>query len=45
MHTSENPSLVTAGCEGDAVTGTVPISGSCTLEAAAFAGLLGILCR
>lgn len=43
--TSENPSLVTAGCEGGAVTGRVPISGSCTLEGAAPAGLLGILCR
>ena len=43
--TSENPSLVTAGCEGDAATGSVPISGSCSLEGDAPAGLLGILCR
>ena len=45
MITSENPSLVIAGCDGEAVTGSVPISGSCTLEGAAPANLLGILCR
>ena len=45
MITSENPSLVIAGCDGEAVTGSVPISGSCTLGGAAPASLLGILCR
>ena len=43
--TSENPSLVTAGCEGDAATGSVPISGSCSFEGEAPGGMLGILCR
>ena len=45
LHTSENPSIVTAGCEGDAATGSVPISGSCSFEEEAPAGMLGILCR
>ena len=43
--TSENPSLVTACCEGDAATGSVPISESCSFEGEASAGMLGILCR
>ena len=45
LRTSENPSLVKAGCEGDAATGSVPISGSCSFEGEAPAGMLGILCR
>ena len=45
LRTSENPSLVIAGCEGDAATGNVPISGSCSFEGEAPANMLGILCR